>query len=74
MESQTEAIYDFCTQLHQTHAVDDRTYAACLALLGERGVVDLCAVCGYYALLAMLMNVARTAVPADAVVPWSSPR
>jgi 4-carboxymuconolactone decarboxylase len=34
-----------------------------LALFGERGVIDLTGLCGYYGLLAMVMNVARTPVP-----------
>jgi 4-carboxymuconolactone decarboxylase len=62
-------IYDFCTELHRTHQVGDETYAATLALLGEQGLVDLCAVCGYYGLLALVMNVARTALPEGAGAP-----
>ncbi|HUN26223.1 MAG TPA: carboxymuconolactone decarboxylase family protein [Steroidobacteraceae bacterium] len=63
-------VHEFCLELHTRHAVSDATYAAALALLGEHGVVDLTAVCGYYALLALLLNVARTPLPAGAVVPW----
>ena len=63
-------VYDFCTELHSAHAVRDETYAAALALLGERGVVDLCGVCGYYGLLALVMNAARTPLPEGAAAPW----
>ena len=35
------------------------------ALFGERGVIDLTGLCGYYSFLAMMMNVARTPAPAD---------
>lgn len=63
MTSEQAAVHDFAYALHRTHAVDDATYAAALALLGEGGVVDLCGVCGYYALLAMGLNVARTPSP-----------
>jgi 4-carboxymuconolactone decarboxylase len=66
MSDAQTAIYEFCTELHRTHEVSDPTYAATLALLGERGVVDLCGVCGYYSMLAMIMNVARTALPPGA--------
>jgi 4-carboxymuconolactone decarboxylase len=65
-------VYEFCVQLHRTHAVDDATYAVALNLLGERSLVELSAVCGYYALLALIMNVAQTALPLGAVSPWGA--
>ena len=36
---------------------------------GEQGVVDLLAVAGYYGLLALVMNVARTPVPEGPALP-----
>ncbi len=56
-------VHDFCVELHVGKAVSDRMYAEALALFGEQGVVDLVGLNGYYAFLAMVMNVARTAVP-----------
>jgi len=46
--------------------VSDATYAHARALFGERGIIDLTGICGYYSFLAMMMNVARTPAPADA--------
>ena len=63
MTPEEEIVYDFCTELHVNHAVSDASYAKMLALFGERGVIDLTGLCGYYGLLAMVMNVARTPVP-----------
>ena len=57
------AVYDFCIELHRQKRVSDVTWASALALFGEQGVVDLSAINGYYALLAMVMNAAQTAVP-----------
>ena len=57
------AVYDFVTELYTNKSVSDATYARALAHLGEVGIVDLIGVVGYYATNAMLMNVARTAVP-----------
>jgi 4-carboxymuconolactone decarboxylase len=51
--------------------VSDEAYAAALRLLGEQGLMDLCGVCGYYGLLALVMNVARTPLPTGAEAPWS---
>ena len=70
MASDEAAVHDFCIQLHRGHGVNDATYAQALALLGEAGVVDLCGVCGYYGLLALVLNVARTPLP-DGAVPFS---
>ena len=58
-----ELVYDFCMELHQHKRVSDTTYANALALFGEKGVVDLMGINGYYTLLAMVMNAAQTAVP-----------
>jgi len=66
MDAGEATIYDFCTELHRTHGVSDDTYVAAQRLLGDAGIVDLCGLCGYYAMLAMLLNVARTGLPEGA--------
>ncbi|MGA8708752.1 MAG: carboxymuconolactone decarboxylase family protein [Steroidobacteraceae bacterium] len=63
-------VLEFCHQLHTTHAVSDQTYAAARDLLGEPGVIELCGLCGYYALLAMVLNVARTPPPVGGPSPF----
>ena len=63
-------VLQFCRELHTMHAVTDSTYAAARDLLGEPGVVELCGLCGYYALLAMVLNVARTPPPVDGPNPF----
>lgn len=57
------AVYDFCTELHETGRVADATFAAAEAHLGRVGVLELVAVCGYYTLLAMVLNVADFPLP-----------
>jgi 4-carboxymuconolactone decarboxylase len=44
------------------------------ARLGEQGAVDLVAINGYYACLAMLMNAARTPPPAPGAPPLPARR
>jgi 4-carboxymuconolactone decarboxylase len=64
MSEQEEALYDLCMELHHTKSVSDPTYdRAVKALGGEDKVVEAVAVEGYYALLAMVMNTARTPLP-----------
>lgn len=54
------AVYDVCIELHRERRVRDATWARAIAQFGEAGVVDLIGINGYYALLAMVMNAART--------------
>jgi 4-carboxymuconolactone decarboxylase len=56
-------VYDFCTELHRDKSVSDATWARAIERFGEHGTVDLIGINGYYALLAMVMNAARTAAP-----------
>jgi 4-carboxymuconolactone decarboxylase len=62
-------VYDFSRELHQTQGVSDATYTAALERFGERGVMDLIAVNGYYVLVSMTLNVDRTPLPGGAPPP-----
>ena len=66
MADDEEIAYEICRELRQGHSVSDETYARALARFGEQGVVELVVSHGYYTLLAMVMNVARTALPEGA--------
>jgi len=62
--AEDEAIlYDFCDELHRKLSVSDATYARAVSKFGEQGVIDTVGIVGYYSLLAMVLNTART--PAD---------
>jgi 4-carboxymuconolactone decarboxylase len=50
------AAYELGQELLDTRSVSDATYARAKAVLGERGVLDLVAVLGYYGLVAMSMK------------------
>lgn len=63
MSADEALAYAFSTELTRNRAVSDATYAALVARFGEQGAIDLTGINGYYALLAMTMNVARTAPP-----------
>ena len=54
-------VHDYCIQLLNGRGeIDDALWARAVARFGEHGVVDLTATCGYYGLLALVMNAART--------------
>jgi 4-carboxymuconolactone decarboxylase len=64
LQPDEEAVYNFGTELLKNHAVSDPTYAAAVKMFGEKGVVDLISVMGYYQLVAMLLDVDRYPMPA----------
>ena len=64
MADDEEILYNFCTELHQNKSVSDATYARMLKAFGEQGVIDAIGISGYYTLLAMVLNTARTPLPA----------
>lgn len=64
MAEDEEILYNFCTELHQNKSVSDETYARAVKAFGEQGVIDAIGISGYYTLLAMVLNTARTPVPA----------
>lgn len=57
-------VYAFSKTLLDRQDISDALWQAAVEMLGESGVVDLVGINGYYANLAMLMNAARTPVPA----------
>ena len=63
MAEDEAAVYDFCQELLRTQGISDPTYARMLAHVGEKAVIDTIGILGYYQLLAMVMNTARTPLP-----------
>jgi 4-carboxymuconolactone decarboxylase len=63
MADDEAAVVDVCTELHRARHVSDATWARAISLFGAQGVMDLIAINGYYTLLAMVMNAARTPAP-----------
>jgi 4-carboxymuconolactone decarboxylase len=66
MAEDEEAIYNFCTELQRNHSVSDATYARMVSKFGEQGVIDTIGLSGWYTLVAMTLNTARTQLPSGA--------
>ena len=64
-----QAVYDLCMELQRNRSVSDATYARALAKFGEEGIVEAASIQGFYALLAMNMNAARTPLPSGTQPP-----
>jgi 4-carboxymuconolactone decarboxylase len=66
MAEDEEIVYNFCDELLHNQSVSDSTYARALAKFGEPGIVEAASLVGYYTYLSMIMNTARSPLPADA--------
>jgi 4-carboxymuconolactone decarboxylase len=56
-------VYQFAVELNRTNSVSDATYAQALMRFGERTVVELTALVGYYTLVAMTLNAHEIPLP-----------
>jgi 4-carboxymuconolactone decarboxylase len=63
LEPDQEVVYNFCNEFLNTKQVSDATYKAAVGKLGERGVVDLTALVGYYQFVSMILNLDRFPMP-----------
>ena len=69
MDADETLVYEFSSELQQTQGVSDAMHARAVARFGERGVVDLISVNGFYVLVSMCLNVDRTPVPPGTPLP-----
>lgn len=72
MAADEAVIYDFVDELSRTRTVSDGTYKRAVEAFGERGVIDMIGIHGYYSLLAMILNVSRAPLP-DGAAPGIDP-
>jgi 4-carboxymuconolactone decarboxylase len=66
MDADEELIHDFCTELLRNNSVSDPTYARSVKRFGEQGTIEMVGVVAYYTFQSMVLNTARTPVPAGA--------
>jgi 4-carboxymuconolactone decarboxylase len=69
LDNEAMAVYEFCRNMHQTGDAGDAAFAVVAERFGLKGAVDLVALCGYYSLLAMVLNTARLPLPNGAAPP-----
>jgi len=69
MAEDEDVVYTLYDELRRNQSVSDATYARAVKALGEQGVIDALGLTGYYTLLAMVMNTARTPL-----APGTTPR
>jgi len=61
-----QLVYDFCSTFYRNHGVDDRLFEKVRQRFGDRGLVDLTGLIGYYSFVSVTLNVFEVPVPPGA--------
>lgn len=65
--SDEKAVFDYLTELYEQRKVRDATYSALVAEIGTETAIELTAIAGFYAAVAMLIVAFDTDLPPGAV-------
>jgi 4-carboxymuconolactone decarboxylase len=58
-------VFDFVDELSRNHRVSEESYGRAVRRFGEKGVVDMTGIAGYYTFLSFEMNAAHMPTPAN---------
>jgi len=62
-DPKAKMIYDLAKSLHEGHGVTQPLYDEAVKLLGERGIVEIIGLCGYYTMVSMTLNTFEFPLP-----------
>jgi 4-carboxymuconolactone decarboxylase len=62
-DARSQVIYDVAKSLHEGHGVTQPLYDEAIRLLGERGLVEIIGLCGYYTMVSMTLNTFQFGLP-----------
>jgi 4-carboxymuconolactone decarboxylase len=60
MKDDETALYDFCSEMYRDRKVSDASFKAAVAKFGERGIMDIIGIIGYYDLVSMTLIAQET--------------
>ena len=69
MSDDQRAVHDFVIGTIKHGAPNDAVYDDAVTRFGREGVLELIVICGYYSMLAMLLNTAQLPLPEGTVAP-----
>jgi 4-carboxymuconolactone decarboxylase len=69
MREDEAALYDLATALYRDKKVTDAVYKAAVEKFGERGVMDIIGIIGYYGLVSMTLITMQAGAPDSSVTP-----
>jgi 4-carboxymuconolactone decarboxylase len=58
-----KVVYEFCSEVLEHKDVSDATFQAAMQRFGERGVIDLASLVGYFSFVSTIINTARLPIP-----------
>jgi 4-carboxymuconolactone decarboxylase len=73
MDPGVTAAYNFIVELLKTRQVSDTTFAAAKDKFGEKGIVDIIGLSGWYSMVSMALNVDRYPAAQAELKPLSNP-
>ncbi|HLN08775.1 MAG TPA: carboxymuconolactone decarboxylase family protein [Xanthobacteraceae bacterium] len=71
-KSDEAAVYGFAKELLDTRRVSDASYRRAVAELGQKSVIELVGILGYYGLISMTINAFEVPLPEGAPQPFAS--
>ena len=63
LDAEETVVYNLVGELLNNRRVSDTTFAAAVAALGERGVVDVVGIVGYYGMVSLFLNIDEYPLP-----------
>jgi 4-carboxymuconolactone decarboxylase len=73
MTPDVETAYNFTRELLKTKQVSDATFASAKSRFGEKGIVDMIGLNGWYSMVSMALNVDRYPVAQAELKPMENP-
>ena len=61
-----QLVYDFCKDYYDDHRLDDATYERVVARFGDKGIVDIAGLIGYYSFVSVTLNTFEVPTPPGA--------
>jgi len=68
------AIWDFVQELHKRRRVSERNYKRVHTVLGDKGMVELVGILGYYTAVSMILNVFNVPLPEGTAPYFAEPK
>jgi 4-carboxymuconolactone decarboxylase len=56
LDAEQQVVYELCVALHRDHVLSPQLRSRTHQVLGEQATMDAIGICGYYAMLAMILN------------------
>jgi 4-carboxymuconolactone decarboxylase len=69
MRDDEAALYDLATSLYHDRKVSDSVYQAALTQFGERGIMDIIGIIGFYDITSMTLITMQAGVPDGKALP-----